>query len=79
MKTVGQFTYDGQSVSGPAEYMREQGSAKLDSILAGEAAGFNAMLAVRPDVDLETMVLIALQTDYAGWKGTRQLLNMGAK
>lgn len=81
MKTVGEFSFDGTSVAGPAQYMREQGSAKLDSICSGNDAGFNAMLAVRAGKsdDLETLILVALQTNYAGWKGMQQILNMGSR
>lgn len=74
MKKVGEFTYDGKTVSGPEQYMKERGSAKLDSICSGNDVGFNAMMACRPGGDLETLVLVALQTNYAGWKGTRSLL-----
>ena len=71
---VGQFELDEKGVlSGPAAYMKEQGTAKLDRILAGNDAGFNAMTAVRPDIPVGQMVLVALQTDYAGWVGMRQM------
>lgn len=69
---VGQFEYKDGAVYGPKDYMTEQGNAKLDAIMAGQAAGFNAMLAARPDVNPVQMVLVALQTDYAGWIGMKQ-------
>lgn len=68
---VGRFIYDeaASTVSGPADYMREQGSARLDAILAGNDPAFNASVQFSPDP--VTAVLVQLQTDYAGWKGLR--------
>lgn len=71
-KTVGQFTYANGQLSGPAEYMREQGNARVDSILAGTDVLFNMGREFQPDS--VTLLLVTLQTDYAGWKGTRELL-----
>lgn len=72
--TVGRFTYNKETneVSGPAEYMEERGFAKLDAIMAGTDVLFNFGCVKSPSV--EVAVLVSLQTDYAGWKGTRQLL-----
>lgn len=74
VKTVGQFTIDTETgtVTGPADYMNEQGSARLERILSGDDVVFNYGATRSPDVF--TAVLVSLQTDYAGWKGTRQLL-----
>jgi len=74
VKTVGQFTIDTETceITGPAAYMEEQGNARLKAILAGEDVVFNMGATRSPDVF--TAVLVSLQTDYAGWKGTRQLL-----
>lgn len=69
---IGEFEYRDGAVYGPKVYMLEQGKTKLDSIMSGQAAGFNAMLAARPDISPVQMVLVALQTDYAGWIGMRQ-------
>lgn len=69
---IGEFEYKDGSVYGPKSYMLEQGNAKLDAIMSGQAAGFNAMLAARPDISPVQMVLVALQTDYAGWIGMKQ-------
>lgn len=69
---VGQFEYKDKAVYGPKTYMTEQGNAKLNAIMTGQAAGFNAMLTARPDVNPMQMVLVALQTDYAGWIGMKQ-------
>jgi hypothetical protein len=69
-KTVGRFTLDDDGgLSGPKEYMEEQGNAKLDAILDGKDAIFLATAHLSPD--METAILVALQTDYAGWKGVR--------
>ena len=73
---VGRFTYDPATnqVSGPASFMQELGSKKLDSILSGQDAGFNAMVACAPrNSDPATLVLVALQTAYAGWLGTKEI------
>ena len=71
-KTVGAFEIRDGALYGPAEYMREQGNDKVERILAGNDVVFNVGCVKSPDV--ETALLVALQTDYAGWKGTRQLL-----
>lgn len=67
MKTVGAFTLEGGALSGPAEYMREQGVAKC---LAGESVVFNVGLTRSPDA--ETALLVTLQTDYAGYLGMKR-------
>lgn len=71
-KTVGRFTIDGETLSGPAEYMREQGDARLAEVLAGKNEVFNMTAHLSPDV--ETALLVNLQTDFAGWLGTRQMM-----
>jgi hypothetical protein len=58
-------------IVGPAAYMREQGNALIDRILAGEDTIFNLTFDQSPD--LSTAVLVRLQTDYAGWAGMRQV------
>jgi hypothetical protein len=74
MLTVGKFTIDDEGgLLGPGDYMREQGDAKLGNILAGIDLIFNMTAPYSPD--LETAILVALQTDYAGWKGMRQFLS----
>ena len=70
-KTVGKFHIIDGTLYGPAAYMREQGNAKLDNILAGTDAAFNICAGFSPDA--ETAILVALQTDYAGWLGMKQL------
>lgn len=71
--TVGRFRYDHETTDlyGPADYMAEQGNAKLDKMLAGEDAVFNMTAHLSPDPI--TAVLVALQTDYAGWHGIKTL------
>jgi hypothetical protein len=67
---VGQFTYEDGILLGPRDYMLEQGNALLDKILAGEDTIFNLTEDESPDV--ETAILVRLQTDYAGWLGLKQ-------
>lgn len=71
---VGRFTFDDETgvVEGPAEYMNERGSARLKSILDGTDVLFNYGCHKSPNVYVA--VLVSLQTDYAGWAGTRNLL-----
>ncbi|MGH9821658.1 MAG: hypothetical protein ACREDR_00145 [Blastocatellia bacterium] len=71
-KQVGQFKIEGGTLYGPSRYMAEQGSAKLDAILDGEDVVFNVGCTIAPDI--ETAILVAMQTDYAGWIGKRQFL-----
>lgn len=70
MKTVGAFTLEGGALSGPAEYMREQGDALVAKCLAGESVVFNVGLTRSPDA--ETALLVTLQTDYAGYLGMKR-------
>lgn len=72
--TVGEFTYEAGSVFGPVAYMRERGNAKLDEIQAGKSTVFNFGAAQAKGVDgLVKLALVALQTDYAAWKGLESL------
>jgi hypothetical protein len=71
-KTVGRFSMDADGTfSGPAEYMGERGNALLDLIVAGADATFNATAHYSPDV--ETAILVRVQTDFAAWHGARTL------
>ena len=72
-KTAGRFTIENGVLEGPGNYMTEKGNAKLDGILAGTDAAFNVMVQVAPNPDPEMLVLVALQTDYAGWVGMKQV------
>ena len=76
-KTVGRFTITDGALTGPALYMEEQGNAKLDRILSGKDQVFNLSSYLSPDV--ETAVLVALQTDFADWLGAREMLGWALK
>ena len=70
MPRIGSFTLHDGVLSGPQDYMVEQGNALVDKILAGEGTIFNLTASQSPDV--ETAILVRLQTDYAGWLGLKQ-------
>ena len=73
IKKIGAFTlYDNGSFTAPAQYMAERGDARLARIEKGEDELFNHTAHLSPDP--ATAVLVWLQTDYAGWIGTRELL-----
>ncbi len=57
-------------LTGPRAYMEEQGNALVDKILAGKDMIFNMTSGQSPDV--ETAILVRLQTDYAGWIGFKE-------
>ncbi len=69
--TVGRFTLDGNTLTGPQQYMREQGDARLANMLAGNDPVFNASAHLSPNI--ETAILVWLQTDYAAWAGAQEL------
>jgi len=68
-KEVGRFTLENGMLSGPHAYMNDQGNAKLDGILDGKDVVFNSV--AHPD--FETAILVALQNDYAGWAGMKDV------
>jgi hypothetical protein len=70
VKVVGQFTYGEGILCGPRDYVEAQGNALLDKLLAGEDTIFNLTQDQSPDI--ETAILVRLQTDYAGWLGLKQ-------
>lgn len=72
--TVGKFTYDpdAETIEGPAAYMEDQGSDKLKKILDGKDMVFNMCSHHSPNI--QTAILVSLQTDYAGWRGIRELI-----
>ncbi len=70
LKTVGRFTLGDSVLSGPRDYIEAQGNGLLDKILAGEDTIFNMTAHQSPDI--ETAILVRLQTDYAGWLGLQQ-------
>jgi hypothetical protein len=69
-QVVGQFTYKDGTLCGPRAYMEEQGNTLLEKFLAGEDTIFNMTNDQSPDV--ETAILVRLQTGYAGWLGLNQ-------
>ena len=70
--TAGRFTIEGDSITGPGDYMNEQGNAKLDKILAGNDTVFNMCVGYSPNI--EVAICVALQTDYAGWLGFKEMM-----
>jgi len=70
VKVVGHFTLEEGILCGPKDYMEAQGNALLDKMLAGEDTIFNLTQDQSPDI--ETAILVRLQTDYAGWLGLKQ-------
>lgn len=65
---VGEFTFDGRAVSGPADYMRSADyAACIASIKAGTNCTFQACCEHSPS--LEIALLVTIQTSYAGWHG----------
>jgi hypothetical protein len=70
-QTVGEFTFDfeAMTVSGPASYMQERGDAHLAEIKAGRDPVVNSGYSPDPI----TGILVSLQTDYAGWRGQKQM------
>jgi len=71
MTTVGRFTLEDGCLAGPRAYMHERGNAKIKGILDGKDVVFNSVAHLSPD--LETAILVALQTDYAGWAGMKEV------
>ncbi len=70
---VGAFELNDGILSGPADYMREQGNALVDTIFAGQDTIYNTTAHLSPNV--ETAILVRLQTSYAGWLGMKQAEN----
>jgi hypothetical protein len=70
VKIVGRFTLEESVLCGPRDYMKAQGNALLDRILAGEDTVFNMSSDQSPDIEIA--ILVRLQTDFAGWLGFKQ-------
>lgn len=72
--TVGRFTlHDSGSIEGPADYLDAPDG--LDECLRRIERGESAVVNYAPEgVPLERLILVAVQTHYAGWKGTRDML-----
>jgi len=81
MIEVGVFQYNPEtkSLAAPADYMLARGDAKLEEILSGKSAvvqvGFS--VAGKGKHATERLILVALQTDYAGWLGLRSMRRSG--
>lgn len=76
MKTVGRFSYDEVTgkMSGPEEYMNTRLGGRLEKIYAGQDTVFN--MGLMQGNDAITAALVSIQTDYAGWKGTKDFCAM---
>ena len=70
LKVIVRFTLEDGILCGPRDYMDAPSNALLDKILAGEDTVFNMTADQSPDI--ETAILVRLQTDYAGWLGLKQ-------
>jgi hypothetical protein len=78
---VGAFTitegHDGITVQGPAAYMRSTHYAEcIRKIEAGQSAVIN--YAPASQQDFLTLLGVAIQTDFAGWKGLQTLGMVGS-
>ena len=73
MVTVGRFSYENGTITGPAQYMKDQGNDLIDRINAGTDEILNMTAHYSPSPI--QAVLVRLQTDYAGWIGVKQLLD----
>ncbi len=76
-RTVGKFTYKDGQVIGPKGYMEATDGYKvvMARIEKGQDAVFTYGVQHKGGiVDMAGALLVALQTHYAGWKGTRELL-----
>ena len=82
--TIGAFTIENGTVSGPETYMREQGLAWLRRLNDGIKVGhvpvvvehgyrYNREAGKSADEAMDIAILVAIQTDYAGWRGMRQM------
>lgn len=75
--TVGSFTADAAgNIVGPRDYMEDPDgyAACMARIEAGNDAVFNYGAQSRPGAATVELVLVAVQTHYAGWVGLRSSL-----
>lgn len=61
------------NVSGPAQYMTERFPAFKQELYAGRSVVFNYAVKYRGQ-DMASALAIAVETDYASWHGTKELL-----
>lgn len=75
MAKAGKFEVkDDGSVIGPADYMKsDQYETTIKKIEQGQSTIVNFSLAQGNTIP--TAIVVALQTDYAAWKGMQSLLN----
>jgi len=72
------FSIENKTLTGPADYMAERGSAIVDEILSGQRPTFDLFLTYSPTI--ETALCVYLQTDYAAWLGEKSLARrLGSK
>jgi hypothetical protein len=65
-------------VTGPADYMQEYGYKRLRRIEAGEDVLVTYGLKHGLSPNVETAILVSLQTDYARYLGEKQVLARNA-
>ena len=68
---AGKFEIIDDALYGPKDYMEAQGDKKLAAILSGNDTVFNMCAGYSPNI--ETAICVALQTNYAGWLGMKQV------
>lgn len=74
--SVGAFTWDAEqsAILGPASYVQsEQFERRLEALKRGTDAVFNVGLDQHGNV--VTALLVSVQTDYAAWLGTQEVLS----
>ena len=71
---VGNFEVENGNVIGPKEYMESDSYAKTRHEIEEGTHCLFSHFEVGTPVDM--MIAVILQTDYAGWRGTRQLISM---
>lgn len=72
---VGRFTYDTETsvITGPAAYMQSVEYRRcIAKIEDGTSVVFNAGMEHSPN--LETALLVTIQTDFAAWHGYQQFI-----
>lgn len=77
--TVGRFTLEPDgTLTGPAEYLASEAYRKC---IAKIEAGDNAVVrfGATTGQSRASLLLVAIQTDYAAWRGMQQILAMGRR
>jgi hypothetical protein len=75
--TIGQFTLEAGSLTGPRQYFEDRGGsqAAVDKALRSTVFEFGLTESPSP----EHALLIALQTDFAAWLGMKETERMLAR